>query len=213
METLQTGDLLLFHPTKPMFSSFISCFSDLVDWLSGSQYSHVAMVLKDPTYIDPKLKGYYMLESGIEEFGDAEDNKIKFGVQISNLEKVMKSYPGNIYVRRLNVHRDKAFEDKIVEMHKKVHNLPYDINIKDWVEAYDKVHKWPCWQSLPEGEKQKRNTYWCSALIAFAYVQLGYLKEDTPWTLISPRAFSSKENEQLDFINCTLTPEILIKEN
>ena len=207
MDTLQTGDLLLFHPTKSCCSSFINCFSNMVECLSSSQYSHVAMVLKDPTYIDPKLTGIYMLESGLEEFGDAEDHKIKLGVQISKLDKVFKDYPGQIYVRRLQTKRDSDFEQKIVNMHEKVHNLPYDLNIKDWAEAYERVHKWSCWKKLTQKEKQKRNTYWCSALIAFAYVQLGFLPTDTPWTLTSPREFSSKEGEQLKFENCTISDE------
>tara|TARA_Y100000817_G_scaffold37886_1_gene26087 strand:- start:34 stop:342 length:309 start_codon:yes stop_codon:yes gene_type:complete len=55
---LKTGDILLFsYQGNSIFSSFIKYFT-------GSQITHVGMVLKDPVFIQPSLKGYYVWESG-----------------------------------------------------------------------------------------------------------------------------------------------------
>ena len=64
----------------------------------------------------------------------------------------------------------------------------------DWIKGYFKIDI---------GNTQKENTYWCSALVSFVYVELGFLDKNIPWTLISPKELSSSSNE-LKFINCKL---------
>ena len=91
----QTGDILVYHATRFWYSRFVEYFTD-------SKYCHVSMILKDPTYIHPDLKGIYILESGMEEFPDSEDGKYKLGVQIVPLKKVLEKYDGQIYYRKLN---------------------------------------------------------------------------------------------------------------
>src|SRR3989304_23762 len=95
LDQLNTGDVLLFNEKKYWFSW-------LVEYWTGSPWSHVAIVLRDPIYLDPKLTGLYLWESGEEYFPDAEDNKIKFGVQITDLKKVISGYQGKIVVRKLS---------------------------------------------------------------------------------------------------------------
>ena len=47
------------------------------------------MVLKDPAFIHPNLKGYYGIwESGREGKPDPQDNKIKLGVQITPFHQI-----------------------------------------------------------------------------------------------------------------------------
>ena len=95
LDQLKTGDILLFNE-----KSF--WFSRLVEYWTGSPWSHVAIVLRDPTYLDPKLTGLYLWESGEEDFPDAEDHQMKFGVQITDLKKVISEYDGKIVVRKLS---------------------------------------------------------------------------------------------------------------
>ena len=59
-------------------------------------------------------------------------------------------------------------------------------------------------QKFAETYAQRTNTFFCSALIAYMYVQMDLLESSLPWSIISPRHFSAKENEQLSFINCSL---------
>ena len=57
------------------------------------------MVLKDPVYINPKLKGYYLYESLGRNTGSA-DGKIKLGVQITPTEEAFKNNPGNCIFKK-----------------------------------------------------------------------------------------------------------------
>ena len=47
-----------------------------------------------------------MLESGFEDKPDSENNRIKLGVQLTKLEDVIKTYNGNIYIRKLTCVRN-----------------------------------------------------------------------------------------------------------
>lgn len=186
IDELETGDIILFSGNY--FLSYI------VEYFTNSIYSHVGVVLKNPNLGDAKFKGIYLLESGFENTPDPENHRIKKGVQIINLEDKIKNYKGRIYVRKLHCTRDKKFYEKIIEIHSTVHNIPYDLNPIDWIKAY---------YQLDIGNTQKENTYWCSALVSFVYVELGFLDKNIPWTLISPKELSSSSNE-LKFINCKL---------
>ena len=49
--------------------------SSLVKWGTHSNYTHVAMVLKDPTFLHPHLKGAYVWESSWEGLPDPQDGE------------------------------------------------------------------------------------------------------------------------------------------
>ncbi len=85
VNTLETGDILLYHGTNYWFSY-------LIEWFTYSEFSHVSMVLKDPIYLDPKLEGLYILESGAENIPDAVEGKTHFGVQIVDLNEIIEMY-------------------------------------------------------------------------------------------------------------------------
>ena len=74
LETCQTGDLLLYNTNV--------WYSRLIELASNSKYSHISMILRDPTYIDPKLKGLYILESCKESIPDSVSGNLTYGVQI-----------------------------------------------------------------------------------------------------------------------------------
>ena len=87
MDDLQTGDILLFTGHK---KGWLKYFSYMIEYATHSNFSHVAMVLRDPTYIDPNLKGIYLWESGWEGEPDAEDDKVKLGVKITPLQEIIE---------------------------------------------------------------------------------------------------------------------------
>jgi hypothetical protein len=199
---LQTGDLLLF-------SSNLSLIDRMLKYCTKSKFTHVGMILKDPIYINIKLKGYYLLQSGLEPFEDAEDGKIKYGVQVSDLNKVFEEYKngtnGQLFLRRLKAERNNDFYHKIREIHDIVHNKPYDLDPFDWIigklelETNDKI-------PIKGHIKDK---FWCSALIAFSYVKLGYLDKNIPWSFIAPNQFSSTDKKELRFL-CNIEDDIII---
>lgn len=173
---LQTGDLLLFHGAGYWFSF-------LVEYFTWSEFSHVGMVLRDPVYIHPSLKGLYMIESGTESFEDAIDHKIKFGVQIVNLDKLIESYVGRIYVRTLKCDQSfrNQFDAHLFSVWEKIKDLGYDDYPWDLLRAEFKLN----W-----GDNHRTNLFFCSALQTFLYQKMGLLKEDLPWDLVTPEDFN-----------------------
>ena len=97
---LKTGDILLFDYEG---GGSMGIFSWLIKKATKSNITHVGMVLKDPVFINPTLKGYYVWESGWEGTPDPQDGKIKLGVQIAPLSQLLDSYKntGHVVVRRV----------------------------------------------------------------------------------------------------------------
>ena len=210
---LETGDILLFRGT--------TWYDYLIEYLGYSPYSHVAMVLNKILYISPFLRDIYTLESGMENVPDAEDKKIKFGVQINKLQDVLaKCQDKSVYVRKLTCNRTPEFFEELKNIHTEIHNKPYDVNIIDWLEAKLLVNNndiKKTQEEFKDNNVQKTNTFWCSALITYIYTQLGLveLKDKTikeiPWTIIATKEFSKDGNVLLNFINCSLGDELLLK--
>ena len=187
METLETGDLLLFNDNS---SGFFGAFTKLIKWGTHSNYSHIGMVLKNPSFIHPSLKGTYVWESSYNGKPDPQDGKIKLGVQITPIDELIKEYKktgGHIYIRKLNINNSDDLNRKIIfndellkDIHKKVYDKPYDIVPTDWIEALFRVDTNP----------QKTDRFWCSALVGYIYTRVGILNMDTDWSILRPNDFS-----------------------
>lgn len=194
---LQTGDLLLFNGT--------SWFSRIIERFTHSEYSHVAIILKQPLWLDPKLTDdYYILESGPEDFGDAVDNKKKFGVQITSLKELYSEYvlknSGKLYVRRL-VNPNKDIEKNIKKAYDKVKDKPYDVNPLDWLLALIELDKTE--EEIDVLKDRKTNTFWCSALVTYVLVCCGFINKDISWSLISPSDYCCyNKKSRISFTNC-----------
>jgi hypothetical protein len=185
MDSLKTGDLLLFNNKS---SGFFGFFTSLIKWGTHSNYSHVAMILKDPYFINPALKGLYVWESSFNGTPDPQDNKIKLGVQITPLHELINEYQktgGSIFIRKVKskceLSTNDIFNDNILRIiHNTVYDKPYDIVPKDWIEAFFKYDDTP----------QKTSRFWCSALVGFIYTRIGILNETTDWSVLTPNDFS-----------------------
>jgi len=188
---MKTGDLLLFNGTGNWLSS-------LVKWGTHSNYTHCAMVLVDPTFLHPHLKGTYVWESSWEGLPDPQDGKVKLGVQITPLAEILASYKGKGVALRRSVHCDKSHfsQENLKKVHDVVYNKPYDIVPMDWVEAL--IRRDP--------HAKKTGRFWCSALVGYIYTQCGVLNNDTDWSIIRPSDFSINA-ENLNFSEgCSLSP-------
>ncbi len=182
---LNTGDLLLFNNKDE--KSWFKYFTDIIKWGTHSNYSHIAMILKDPTFLHPTLKGYYVWESSYEGKPDPQDNKIKLGVQITPLTEILNAYPnGIVNVRKLQGIQEDTFSNELMSnIHDVAYDKPYDIIPNDWINALFKHDNNP----------QKTDRFWCSALIGYIYTRLGILKNNTDWSILTPNDFSlSGEN-------------------
>jgi len=166
---MKTGDLLLF---RGKFSSWF-IISFLIEFFTCSPWVHVGIVLEDPV----GLKGLYLWESvyGLGTL-DPEDHKKKFGVQFSSLPDRLKNC--NVYIRE---YQGLDFStEEIEEVHKQVHNKPYDIAPLDWIEAVVKVDLHP----------RKVNRFWCSALVGYILTELHVL-HGIDWSILSPKYFAN----------------------
>ena len=207
-DQFNTGDILLFHH-KNDFSNpgnaIFNIFTDLIMWATGSKYSHTAMIIRDPQFTSPPLKGLYILESSWENFPDVENKEYKLGVELEEFDKVMATYKeGQVYWRKLDCERNAEFYEKLAEANSVVHNRPYDVIPTDWIKAAFHINK---------GNTQKKKTFWCSALVAYIYTYLGFLPADTPWTLVSPKILGTEtpDKHKEIFQNCTVESEIKIQ--
>lgn len=188
---LKTGDILLFDFNE---SGFMGIFNNLIKRFTKSDYSHIAMVLKDPSFIHPSLKGYYIWESSWEGKPDPQDGKIKLGVQITPFHEIYdKCVKTNSSITLRRVSNNSAFsEENLSEIHNVVYDKPYDIVPTDWIEAINRKDSHP----------QKTDRFWCSALIGYIYTQCGLLTNTTDWSILRPSDFSTEENHcSLHWIN------------
>ena len=188
---LKTGDILLFDNKG---GGVMGIFSSLIKKITKSDISHVAMVLKDPDFIDPPLKGIYVWESNYEGKPDPQDGKIKFGVQITPLEEMFDYYRKNkskVFVRRIICYPSIFSKNNLEDIHKVVYGKVYDINISDWIEGIERKDKKP----------QKTDRFWCSALVGYIYTKCDILTPHTDWSILRPSDFTTKYNNNLNFLN------------
>lgn len=191
----ETGDILLFSGKRNIISWIIELFTI-------SAYSHVGIIIKNPSFIDAKIPdGYYLLESACEHVPDVTDGKCKLGVELVKLEDVMKYDEkrnlANIYHRRLNWHtRPANLNEQVKTIYEKVRNKPYDFIDLLRADLQIKI-----------GDCRKTNSFFCSALVAYIYSCLGLLDpKTTDWDLYEPKHFCSKYLNQL-CNSCSLDKE------
>jgi len=207
MDEYDTGDIILFSD-RTYIPSLI------IEYLCGSKYSHVGMILKDPTFIKSDLTGLYILEStGSTAIPDIEDNKVKTGVQIRRLEDVCKEYQGAIFWRKLHIERDVNFNKIIEEVHNDIYNKPYDFDPRDWLEGL---------LNIKFSDTHRTSKFFCSALVTYIYYRLGLVGEDTPWTIIRPKdlgtefslvpsRFFGTDASRVNISKCTLDKEVMVR--
>ena len=51
-------------------------------------------------------------------------------------------------------------------------------------------------------------TFWCSALVAYIYEEMGFIDGTIPWTIITPAQFSYYASNGLKFKNCEVLPSV-----
>ena len=184
MENLETGDILLFTSES---TGIMGLFSSLIKWATHSNYTHIAMVVKDPDFVTPPLKGLYVWQSGWEGNPDPQDRTIKLGVQITPLQEILDDYKnGSVFFRKPTYYNFKT--DTLKKIHDIVYGKPYDLVLSDWIKALTE-------KNIPP----QTDRFWCSALVGYIYTQCGLLSGQTDWSIIRPCDFSL-DSEKLNFI-------------
>lgn len=195
----ETGDIILFEGK--------SWLSYILEFGQGSRYSHIGIVLQSPTFIHPDWTGTYILQSGYEyDSVDMESGKKLYGVQVTPIEIIYENCKKNgckLWHRKLKCKRDLEFTYIFRQSYYTAIDKPYDFDVFDWLsgDLDTTIGK-------PIISYRKTTEFFCSALVAYMYVKLGFLSKNLPWTLISPKQFSAIEKEELDFKNCVLEKEV-----
>ena len=174
LNEFNTGDILLFDNNNPKDIS-----SRIIKYFTGSEYTHIGIILKSPQYLDKKLKGLYFYESTIEEsVEDVEDKCKKFGVQLIPLVSLFKkNYKGIISWRKLKTN-EPLNKKMLSEIYNKTKNKPYNIDLIDWIAAWKQIKI-----------NRKTDSFWCSQLVSFIYTKLNLLKNNYDWTICRPSDF------------------------
>ena len=184
-EHLKTGDLLL---CDNLGHSGLGLFGWLIKYFTYSDYSHIAMIIKDPQFTKEPLDGLFVWEAGFtsSDVNDAEDNIHKSGVQIVPLSTFLQKYEGKVYVRKIETPDIDTYEhifntESLRKIHDVVYDKPYDLVLSDWLSIYAQHDKKP----------QKTNRFVCSSLVGYIYSKLGLLPSTIDWSILSPAFFSS----------------------
>ncbi len=181
MSEYHTGDILFFRGTGTSFDT-------IIETVTHSPYSHVAMVVVDPAWVE--TPGSYVIQS-LFRAGAAEaceQDTRQSGVQMNLLSEISLKHAD---VRRLSV--DVPME-KLCTIHARVHNVPYDYNLLHWFLAGLHAVGLSCFSP------RHRDTFWCSALVSYIYTELGLLESSTDWSTVSPADLSTVDIPHLGAI-------------
>jgi len=174
---LKHGDLVLVdNKSTGLFNAFLN----MIRWGTHSDYTHVALIVENPTFLEKQLQGTYVWQSTYEGIPDPQDNTIKLGVQLTALNDFVDHYKNAVvFVRRFS---DVSLftDDKLKEAHTIAYDKPYDLYPKDWIEAL--VQK--------DSQPQKIDRFWCSAFVGFVLTKIGILQSNTDWSIMRPCDFA-----------------------
>lgn len=180
-------DILLFAGRHFWFSWIIKLFT-------RSQWTHVGLVMsgKDLQLFSGEKCGckfeeekLYFWEAGREDkIRDLENNELKFGVQIDELDPILEQYDGKISWRKYKGHMSDE-KRKILEIiHSKVHNKPYDANVWHMFCA------WIGWE--PKSERHRTSEFFCSAFVGYVLTQLDVMSKNINWDTLLPKYFDTE---------------------
>ena len=175
---MKNCDILLFQSN---YRGWFGWWGWIVSKITRSKWTHVALVLKDPTYVDSSYKGLYVLESGSEPWNNT------WGVLVSPLDRVLDDSSHKcVALRRL---LDVDIPNHQLEIvYRTVKGKKYDTNVLDLLGNELKSK----WLANP----RELDKFVCSSFVGYVYTALGLLKEDTPWFFMQPWHFST-ENDKL----------------
>jgi hypothetical protein len=211
---MQTGDIVLFSDT-----TFLP--SRVIEFASQSMYSHIGIILNGDDCkllqsIPNLLKGKtYILEStGFSDIPDAEDNKIKWGVQIRDFEKVKDEYNGRVFHRSLKCTRDENFYNTLQKVHSFVHGKSYNTSPLEW---FDLLIGKDYGNESESNEAHELSSFVCSTLVAYIYKNLELIAfgKERDFSIVRPKDFGSEnftnDTRRINFTNCILDEEVRIK--
>jgi hypothetical protein len=206
INTLETGDILLFNGSY--------CASRVVKYLTSSEWSHVAIVVKDPNFLinkDGTVKGIYLLESSGTSDPDVDTGKTIMGVQLHEVKDYILDYNGSVSVRRLTCNlTNEEKTDYMKSIYDTLYGKGYDYEPCDLIDII--LHNKQINSKFFDCIVYPRNVnaVVCSGLVAYAYTIFGLIKKDTNWSYIAPEYFAKAIDAELQG-NATIGPLIKLQ--
>ena len=185
---MNTGDILLFQSN---FSGIFGWWAWLISKITRSQWTHVAIILKNPTFINESYTGLYVLESGSEPWAN------NWGVMVSPLDQIIKTNYYKRIVKRKLFFKIKNHDMDI--MYNTIKDKKYETNPIDLLGNE--------LESAFLADPKQANKFICSSLVAYIYSALNIFSNDTKWFYYQPWHFS-EQNKNLKFKNGHLGPEV-----
>ena len=184
IKKLNTGDIVMCHGSKIGDSPI----DKAIEYATHSPWVHTGIIIRDPFGPDCKiqLKGLYILQSGAGPNGypDVIDG-ITQGVTLNRLDEFLQNRV-KIYIMTLNnVLWDDKNKKKFYEIFKTVHGKPYDKKWCHWcIVGISSFLRCECFaRKIIPREKYE---YWCSALVAYIYCNMGWIDDNDDWTCDTP---------------------------
>lgn len=181
-DNLQTGDIILCHGYNP--KGLDPGIDGVIEFFTHSPWEHAAIIIRDPWWT--KLpKGLYIYQSGDGPNGYVDVlNGKRCGVTLNHFNDFMQNRQ-HIYVRKLSgVEWSNDVKTEFVKYFNESHGKPYDTNLCSWLAAgFNSFFCCKCCNyCIPKTDK----TFWCSALVGFIYVKMGWIDEKTDWSSLTP---------------------------
>lgn len=187
---LKTGDIILFSGT---------CFvSRVIKFFTGSRWSHIGMIVKDPDYPYPLIyeSSHYTGIMGLDI------GRKTSGVQILPFNERRRTFAGDMALRRLeyDLSDNELYRLRIFRIY--MVGKPFEEDRLQMLAA-SRMFKF-----LPS--REDLSSVFCSELIAQCYQEMGLLGQDLPSNKFSPPDFSDERD--LKLTRGKLGPQIIIKE-
>jgi hypothetical protein len=184
---LKTGDIVLFSGKGGV--------STAIKWFTTSRWSHVGMVLRLPAY-----NMILLWESTtLSKIKDLQTGTARKGVQVVPLSTRLKTYDGDVGLRRLQVPDEAALNYAALhEFRAEVRGAPYEESEIELVKsAYDGPFG---------GNVEDLSSLFCSEMVAEGYQRMGLLPGRPASNEYTPKDFSSDGRLPLQ-LQATLAPE------
>lgn len=194
---LKTGDILLFSGKSEI--------SEGIKFFTLSKWSHVGMVYKFESELDPKGSIFCWESTTLSNVADADTGKLTQGVQRVELSERLERCFASGYEISVRPISKALSTEMVTELNKFRHEVsgrPYEKRKLDLIRS--------AWDGPLGKNKEDLSSLFCSELVAEAYQRMKLLTEDKPSDEYTPKDFSTERKLQLQ-LGYSLGNEIAIE--
>jgi hypothetical protein len=185
---LKTGDIILCHSSGPGGSDD-NGLDGTIEFFTHSPWEHAGIIIKNPWWLDKE--GIYIFQSGSGP-NNYEDvmNGNRCGVTLNHIDDFLANREF-IFSRSLENFEFNRMTKKIFKQAFDIaHGKPYDKNWCSWIgTGLDSFFKCKCCSRITTPPTTKE--FWCSALVAYMYVKMGWFEDSLDWSTQTPEDLAS----------------------